>query len=178
MKKYIILFISILLLSGCNDLNNTPTRQVEMFFNKYQTIDKEVLDDLNSVVNEEEKFDSEDRERYREIIKKNYQKLSYKIKDEKIDGNNAIVTVEIEVVDYSKVINDSDNYLKEHQDEFLTDNEYDEKKFTKYKLDKLDEAKETVKYTLELGLTKEDKTWTLNDLDSTQIDKINGMYMY
>ena len=34
---------------------------------------------------------------YKELMKKQYQNLTYTIKDEEVDGNNAIVKVEIEV---------------------------------------------------------------------------------
>lgn len=177
MKK-ILLFISILLFVGCDSLNNTPTRQVEIFLNKYQTLDKEVTDDLDSVVALEESFNSNQRDEYREIIKNNYPKMSYKIKDEEVQGDEAIVTVEVEVIDYSKVINDANRYLEDHPEEFVENGEHNESLFVDYKLKKLKEVKDTVKYTLELNLTKTDKNWTLDDLPSTDIDKINGIYMY
>ena len=43
-----------------------------------------------------------------DIVKKNYQKLTYKVKDEVIDGDKAIVTVTIDVIDYSKINNEID----------------------------------------------------------------------
>lgn len=176
MKKILLLIISMFFI-GCDDLNNTPTRQVEMFFNKYQTLDKEVLDDLNDVVAIESAFNTEQREKYREIVKSNYQKLMYKVKDEEINGTSAVVTVEIEVVDYSSIVRDANKYLEEHEEEFMVDNVYDEDKFTDYKLDKLKDAKSMVKYTLKLNLTKVNNNWVLDELDSTDIEKINGMYM-
>ena len=39
MKK-ILMIIALFLVVGCNKLDNTPTKQVETFFNKYQTLDK------------------------------------------------------------------------------------------------------------------------------------------
>ncbi len=177
MKK-LLLFIGIILFVGCDSLNNTPTRQVEIFLNKYQTLDKEVLDDLDSVVAVEESFNSTQRDEYKETIKSNYKKMSYKVKDEEVQGDKATVTVEIEVVDYSKVITDANKYLEDNPTEFEENGEYNETLFVDYKLDKLKEAKDTVKYTLELKLTKTDKKWNLDDLPSTDIDKINGIYMY
>ena len=53
--------------------------------------------------------------------KKQYQNLSYKIKSEEIDGNNATVDVEIEVYDYATSITESRKYYSEHRDEFLDD---------------------------------------------------------
>ena len=67
----------------------------------------------------------------------------------------------------------------QNPNEFLDDNdEYDASKFNEYRLSMLKGAKDTVKYTLNLGLTKIDKEWTLDRLSSTDLDKINGTYRY
>ncbi len=54
------LAVMLLALVGCsiNDLSNTPTKQTELFFNKYQTLDQSVLDDLNHVVAAETQFNT------------------------------------------------------------------------------------------------------------------------
>ena len=50
MKKFIIVLVGICLLTGCDTLNNTPTKQVEMMLADYQTLNQDVLDDLDQVV--------------------------------------------------------------------------------------------------------------------------------
>ena len=181
MKKILISFALLILLTGCdvgNKLDNTPTKKVENFLNKYQTLDDDVLDSLDLVVAEEDLFNTEQRDKYREIMKTNYQKMSYKIKEEEVDGVDAIVTVEIEVIDYSKVMSEAENYRLENEKEFMIDGVYDESRFVDYRLDRLKEAKEKVKYTLDLTLTKIDEDWILDDLTKENEAKLNGVYNY
>ena len=101
------------------------------------TENKSVMDDLDKVVDEEERFNTKQRESYRELMKKHYQSIQYDIKDEKINGDQAEVRVEVEVIDYSKILQDADNYLEDHRDEFLDkDGEYSETKYMNYRLEK------------------------------------------
>ena len=104
--KYTLIIIPIISLTACH-LANTPTSIVEDYLTKYQKLDKEVEKEINDVV-ENSTVDDSEKERYKKIIKKGYQNLTYKIKDEKIDGNLATVEVQIEVLDYKKIVNNSD----------------------------------------------------------------------
>jgi len=182
MKKFIaLLFSLVLLVSGCGNENllNTPTKRVEMFLSSYQSLDDEVLDQLDDTINEEVAFNTEQREKYRELMKTHYQNLKYEIKDEIIDGDTAVVTVEIEVTDYSKVMNEANTYLEENPDEFNDENgEYDLSLFTTYRLDKLKDVKDKVKYTLDLTLTKVDDDWQIDDISDEDQMKIHGLYNY
>ena len=72
---------------------------------------------------------------YKELMKKQYKDLTYTIKEELIDGNNATVTVEIEVYDYNKAINDAETYYKNNPNEFKnSDGGIDEEKYMDYKI--------------------------------------------
>lgn len=177
MKK-IIYFIIPFLLMGCGtDMNNTPTKKVEGFFASYQSLDEKVVDQLNDTANEEETFNSEQRKEYIELMKKHYQDLKYEIKDEIVDGDEATVTVEVEVKDYSKVMEDADDYLDTNKDEFNdATGKYDESLFTTYRINKLKETKDRVKYTIDVTLTKVDKEWKINDLSENDRMKIHGLY--
>ena len=74
---------------------------------------------------------------------------------------------------------DDDKYLDENKDTFnYEEGNYDETLFTKYRLDKLKEAKDTVKYTLDMTLTKVDDEWQLDDISDIDEKKIHGMYEY
>lgn len=165
MKKIFILLITTFLLVACS-MSNTPTSRVEELFNKYQKIDSDIDNAITRVLDEQNLTDTH-KERYRKLLEKQYTNLSYEIKDEIIDGNNAKVIVSVEVIDYKAAINDltfdSSIYTKESFDE--------------EKLNRLENTKNKVTYTLELTLTKDrDNNWKLDALTNEQIKKIQGMY--
>lgn len=182
MKKILYILGIMILMTGCGcqaieDMDNTPTKKVEAYLNSYQSLDDNVLNDLDNILDEEITFNDDQRNRYREIVKKSYQELSYEIKDEKIDGDKATVEVEIEVIDHSKVLTDANDYFDEHKDEFNDDEgKYDVSLFTDYRINMLEKNREKVKYTLNLKLTKKDNEWSLDKLSENDINKINGTY--
>lgn len=184
MKKIAAFLLGIMLVTGCSCGNtkltmDTPTKKVENFLSNYQTLNEDVLNQLNEAVDKETDFTEEQKEEYKELMKKHYKDLKYDIKDEVIDGDHATVTVEIEVTDYSKIMSDADSYLSQNPAEFNnSEGTYDVTLFTKYRLDKLKEANEKVKYTLDLTLTKVDDEWTLDTISDTDESKIHGMYIY
>lgn len=180
MRKYVyIAFILLLVLCGCEmNLNNTPTKQAEIFLGKYQTLHKDVLDDLNRVVVEDELFNSDSREEYRSIMKKHYQDLEYEIKEEKIDGDKATVTVQIEVNDYTKIQDKINSALLDDDTIFYDENgDYDYNSYLKYRLNLMKNNKDRIQYILELTFTKIDKKWVINPLTEDDMDKINGIYV-
>lgn len=164
-KKYLLFLIPILFLVGCS-MSNTPTSKVEELFLKYQKLDDDVSTNIEEVLNEQNLSETQ-KERYRKVLEDQYKNISYQIKEEIIDGNTSTVVVEIEVTDLKKAINDlifdSNIYTKETYDE--------------EKLNRLEKAKDKVKYTLELKLTKDSNDkWKLNALTNEEISKIQGMY--
>ena len=145
---------------------NTPTSRVEELFAKYQKLDTDINNGINSILDEQNLSDTR-KDRYRDILEKQYKNLTYQIKDEVIDGDSATVTAEIEVTDLKNAIGDlifdSNIYTKETYDE--------------EKLNRLEQARNKVKYTLELTLTKNNNDeWVLNALTNEDIKKIQGMY--
>jgi len=176
MKKTIYIFIALLLI-GCTNLSNTPIKKTEEFLKKYQTLDNEVMIDLSSVVNNELTFSEAQKEEYKKIMKKHYQNMTYEVKEDEIDGDVAEVTVEIEVTDFKRVLEEANIYLQEHPEEFYDDfGNYSITKYNDYKLKKLKEAKGKVKYTIEVELTKINDEWRVNSPDEEILDKINGIY--
>ena len=117
MKKLLYLFV-VLLFTGCNQLSNTPTKRVEEFLKSYQTLDEKVLNDLDNVVNQDVTLSKQQQDTYKDIMKKHYQNLTYKIKDDTIDGNNAIVTAEITVTDFSKALQEANSYMNNNIQSF------------------------------------------------------------
>lgn len=208
MKKRILLCFScimaIVLLSGCS-MSNTPTKKVEKFLNNYKNQDDTVLTQLKEMVDADTLMTDDEKNTYSDILKKQYKDLTYEIKDEKIDGDTATVTAEIEVYDYYKINKESEDYYNANPDKFKDDSDdslvsdakdavkdavddakdavsdakdaiTSDSKYVAYRLEKLKDAKDRVKYTIDFTLTKVDDVWTLNDIDDVTRQKIHGLY--
>lgn len=165
MKKIYLLIVVCVLLSGCA-MGNSPTSKVEDLFMKYQKLDEDISKGIDEVIDSQSLTEGH-KERYRKLLERQYKDLSYQIKDEVIDGDSATVLVEIEVIDYKKAINDltfdSSKYTKESYDD--------------EKLNRLEDAHDKVKYTLEINVKKDnDGNWKVEALTQEQIKKIQGMY--
>lgn len=171
MKKYLFFFMSIFLTFfslGCN-LGNTPTSKVEDLLMKYQKLDEDITNDINEVL-EEENLTNEQKERYKKLLEEQYKNLSYKIKNEEIDGDNAVVTIELEVMDYNKA-------KEKTEEEYEEIEEYTVEEYNNKKLDNLEDIKEKVVYTIEITLNKDkDGNWKLNALTNVDKKKLQGMY--
>lgn len=168
MKKIIYLFIFLIILVGCT-LSNNPTSQVEDLLTKYQTLDNDIENGITKILNEEN-LNKEQKEKYKKIIEKQYKNLSYEIKDERIDKNDAIITVELEVLDYKKIVNEISN-------DYLNKDDYTLKEYNDDKINKLEKANERVIYTIDFKVKKDkDDNWKLVSLDNETIKKIQGMY--
>lgn len=202
MKKRIIIFLALLVLfvTGCgNDNMNTPTAKVEDFLGKYQAMDSDVLTQLDKVISNDETMDDDQKKDYKTLMEKQYQNLSYKIKDEEIDGDEASVLVEIEVFDYANSINESREYYKEHRDEFDdekigndgadTDNDGKDEEgevvggavdtlssFITYKIKQLMDVTDKAKYEITFQLNKEDGKWVMEDITDVDRQKIHGLF--
>ena len=161
----VLLVLPVFFLVACS-MSNTPTSKVEALFTKYQTLDSDIDAGINDVLGEQN-LSLAQKDRYRDILEKQYKNLTYQIKDELVDGDTATVITEVEVTDLKKTINDlvfdSSIYTKESYDE--------------EKLYRLEQAKDKVKYTLELTLRQDtNDEWKLDALTNEQIKKIQGMY--
>lgn len=165
MKKVFSLFV-LLFLFGCA-LNNSPTSKVEELLNKYQMLDADIKSEIDSITDKENLTETQ-KDRYKKIIESQYKNLSYEIKNEKIDGDIATITVQIKVTDYKKVIKEVDEEFK--------DKEYTLEEYNNAKLDKLEKAKDTVVYTLELNVNKTGDEWKVDSLSNIDKKKLQGMY--
>ncbi len=168
MKKIILVFTFLLILVGCS-LSNSPTSKVEDLLTKYQTLDKDIIEGINNAVSEET-LTSSQVERFRKIIEKQYKNLSYEVKDERYDGDSATITVEIEVLDYKKSIN-------EVSSAYLQRDDYTVEEYNNAKLDSLEKVKDKVLYTIDFEVNKDaNGNWHLASLSNETIKKILGMY--
>lgn len=224
MKKLILCFsciLAIILLSGCS-MDNTPTKKVENFLDNYKNHDETVLTQLKEMIDTDTLMDENQRTAYSDIMKRQYEDLTYEIKDEVIDGDTATVTAEVEVYDYYKINQESQDYYNDNPTEFTEENNENNdnndngvvgdvvegveeavengaeivedavdnavdavtgnngnvsnSKYVEYRLEKLEDAKDRVKYTIDFTLTKVDDVWTLNDIDDVTRQKIHGLY--
>lgn len=171
MKKIFCILLSVFILTGCGKMNNTPTKKVEALLSKYQSNDSEVMNDLDNVLLMDSNFTDDERNDYKEFMKKHYQDMTYKVKNESIDGDSASVEVEITVRNYSNVINEANDYRLNNASEFDENNT-----FASYRLDKLKDVTDTEIYTIVFTLTKTNDEWQVNPLSSDDESKINGLY--
>lgn len=177
-KKVLFLFMVFMLMftTACS-LGTTPTSAVEKLLSKYNTNDEEILVELDDYINDSDLTDEQSK-KYKDVYLKQFKDMKYEIKDEKIDGDNAVVTVQITVYDYYNAEKEANEYLMKNPDEFKTDGEYDKSLFTDYKLEKFNDVNDTVDYTIDFTLTKIDNIWEVNDLTTEQLEKIHGVYEY
>lgn len=177
MKKILLLLLSIILLNGCTTMINTPTKTIEEFFNKYQSLDEVVLNQLEEILKEKYTLTKKQIEEYKEIIKKQYRKLKYMIKEEIIENDNATVKTEIEVYDYSKSLKEANEYLTKNQNEFINeDGTTNIEKYHDYKIKKLNQEQTRIKYIINFNLKKEDEKWNITNLTEIEKQKILGIY--
>lgn len=168
MKKIISIFIFFILLVGCS-LSNSPTSLVEELLSKYQRFDSDIESGIDNVL-EDENLTSIQKERYKKLLENQYRNLSYEIKDEKIDGDEATISTEIKVINYKKAINDTYNYYQGRGD-------YTVEEYNDTKLDNLEKEKEKVTYTIDFIVKKDnDGNWKISSLSNEAIKKIQGMY--
>ncbi|MDD2489724.1 MAG: DUF4878 domain-containing protein [Bacilli bacterium] len=181
MKKILVGLIMLILVTGCGGTlfnpKASPTRAVEDLFTKYQTLNQEVTNQLDEVV-AEQNLTTAQKDQYKELMKRQYKDLTYTIKDEVINGDTAIVTVEIQVYDYARAQIEVDEHVEENPNDFLDDNEqFSNLKYMDYKIDTLMKENRKTKYTLDIRLTKEEDEWLLDELTETEKQKIHGVYI-
>lgn len=94
MKKIFLLTILLsVFLFGCENNIQTPTSKVEDFLSKYQRLDKDILKELENIVEKEDEMNEEEKKEYKMLLEKQYQNLAYKIKKEIIAKDTATVDV-------------------------------------------------------------------------------------
>ena len=163
MKKLFLVIFSFTMLVGCT-LGNTPTSRVEDMLTNYQMV-TDNIDISYTYLTDDNNLNQDIRDDYEEAIRKQYKNLSYEVKEEVIDGDKAIVTIEVEVMNYKNAI---DKYDK---------SSYEINKYHELVLEQIKNSKEMVTYTLDISLTKDNNdTWKLDNLTEENRDKLLGIY--
>ena len=177
MKKVLILFFMFLLVVGCN-LSNTPSSKVEMYLDGLNNLNDDVILDIESKVSTEN-LTNDNKELYKEALKRQYQDLKYEVKEESINGDDAFVIAKISVYDFHKEEINSVNYMNEHTDEFSdVTGVFDNSLFNTYRLNKLNETKNKIDYEVKFELNKKNGEWVLQNPEKEVLEKINGFYDY
>ena len=177
MKKLIVLFITVLLLSACT-LSNTPSGKVKAFLNNYNKLSDSVKADLETKV-EAENLSEENKKIYLDVLTRQYEHLKYDIKDESIDGDKATVRVKLTVYDLYKVDKDALNYANSNSNEFMDETGvYSDNVFNKYRLNEMLKTDETVTYEVDFFLNQENGEWIIESPDRIALEKIHGLYNY
>ncbi len=180
MKKILVFLVMILfIITGCNDMMNTPVKKVENLLNNYQKKDDEVLKQLNDILLSDALLSVEQRDKYKELMERQYSNMTYKIKNEAMDGKTAVVEVEIEVYDYNRAITEAEDYLLSNPSEFQDEKgNVNSSKYNDYKLTKMEEINDRVSFTINFTLSKIDDEWIVDDLTEAERMKIHGLYAY
>lgn len=196
-KIVVSAFILLLVIVGCSNNMSTPTNKVEEFLGKYQSMDEDVLKQLDQVIKDDDSMNDDQKDKYKALMEKQYQNLSYKIENEDIQGDSATVDVEIEVLDYATTASKAQEYYNEHKEEI--EEKYNDKKedndnslenagddvlqaveesvaYINYKLEELETANDTVTYNMTFYLIKEDGEWILQDISDLDRKKLHGLY--
>ena len=157
MRKIIIpLFLMILLVIGCDNTMNTPTVKVEKFLGKYQKMDKEVIKELDYMLEKETGLSKKQKKEYKELLKKQYQNLSYKIISEETNNNHSIVEVEIQVLDYKSAM--------------------DKKNTIEMRIKEMKKVTAMTKYKITIPLSKKDGVWFIDEISEDDRQKLHGIY--
>ena len=177
MKKYIFIVITIsFLLLGCSTMNS-PTKKVEEFFNKYQTLDSSVLTSLDKVVSNDKTLNKDQKKEYINLMKKQYQNMSYKIKEEKEKKDASDVYVEVEVYDYRSSLDNSEKYIENNKEKFKNDDgSMNKEKIMDYKITELKKVIDRKKENIILTLSKVNNNWIMDNITETDRQKLHGMY--
>ena len=177
MKKILVMLISLVMVVGCSCSNDKAADAVEEYLNEYKGLSNNVLEDIDELVSNENLTDK-GTETYKEVLKRQYRDLVYTIENEDYDGDTAMVTVKITVYDLYKAQKNASSYLNSHQDEFLTDGEYDNDLYMDYKLEEMRDMNDTISYNIVFNVTKTDGKWVVEQPSEEVLEKIHGVYNY
>ncbi|MFR5856345.1 MAG: hypothetical protein ACLUFU_00870 [Bacilli bacterium] len=178
MKKVLLIILVGIFLVGCSCTNNTAKKAVEEFLDQYRNLSASVIEDMDDVVDKEENLSDEQKDQYRDILRKQYTDLTYEIVNEEYNEDTAVVETKITVYNLGKVQNEANDYLTEHSEEFYDEeNNYDISKFLDYKLDLMQKNTETITYTIYFNVERnDDDIWQVTELSQDDLEKIHGIY--
>ena len=165
MKKIGIIIVLLLLLVGCG--KKSASDEVIFFLEQYKKMNVSVINSLENDLAKEEWFD-EQKERYRNVIKRQYKDMEYEIVHERYDSDLAFIDVKIKVYDYYKAQENIDYYNIDNGMSLLD-----------YKINAMANTNDRIEYPIVFKLEKDTKgDYKIIDLDNSDIEKIHGIYNY
>ena len=175
---YIVFMVVVLFfVVGCGMEKNAKDVAIE-YMELYRTKDERIIKELDEYVDNEDLSDNQ-KEKYRDVLEKEYSTLMYQVTNERYEGNTAFITMEITVIDLYKAQKKAANYFNENSDEFNDeDGEYDRSLYTDYKLDLMSKETDTITYTIDVKVEKENDVWKVVQLSNESLEKIHGIYNY
>ena len=176
MKK-IILLIIIVFVAGCNK-SDKAVDVVKKYLNGYINLDKDVIKNLDKIINENEELSEENKALYKKIFLRQYKDLKYTIISEDYSSDIALVKVNINVYNINEAENNAFYYLSKNLKEFYTeDNTFDNNSYTEYKLNLILNSKDRIDYEITFALKSNDNRWILEQPTDEDLQKIHGMYV-
>ena len=150
-------------LIGCS--NNTAKDRVIYFLGEYQELSADVMASLEQRLDNEQ-WNNEQKEKYRQIMKRQYRDLKYNIMDERFNNGTQYIDVKIEVYDF---------YMAQESVNYYEDNT--SKSYLDFKLDAMMNTNDRIEYLLTFKLEKDDNNkYQIIDLQDSDIEKIHGIY--
>ncbi len=167
-----VFFLIFLCLFFCGCTKTDARFEVESYLNKFKNHDELVRQSLNDIL-EEQQLDDEDKSLYELIMKRQYTDLEYKVKDEKYNGDEAVISVLITVYDYE---NSKNLALEEINDNPFKYDTLDERLHLILK--KMDEEEKRIDYSIDFKVFYYDDKWVLDKPSISVLEKIHGIYDY
>ena len=171
--KYLIFFIFLFVVSGCN-LINYPINVTEQFLKNYQNLDKDVVNSITT--NSYKKLSSDNYKIFKEVLLKQYKNLKYEIESYEVSDTEADVYVKVDVYNLKKAKDEAYQYFVRNKEEFYTNGVYNDEKYIYYELSEMFKTDERVIEKLNIKLTKENGIWKINSLTDIDILKLHGLY--
>lgn len=159
-----------------NHNNKSPNQLTKEYLNKYQKEDKSITSNIKYEF--KDKLTAEQQSRYEAIIKKQYNNLKYVIEDSYIGKTDANIKITFTVKDLKSEYERADSYIASHQEEFKNKSgEFDTKKAINYKLENMENAKETIDYSITINFYKDESNkWIMINPQPTDVKKISGTF--
>lgn len=143
------------------------------FFKNYSKLDSSVV---SKIKYDGDKLNSKQKKKYVNIIKNQYSKLEYEIKDIKEEAHLTFVTVEVDVYDLGSALEQANSYINNYNEKFLVDGKFNNEKANDYRLESLESVKKKVTYTIKFTYQKIDSKYVMHDLSNADLKKIDGTY--
>ena len=193
-KLFSIILASILVISlvGCNNSTNStssaksakPEDAVEVFLKNTENLDfnemsKDINPDSKDTLDELKDMESDDTS-LMEYFRKNAPKMTYEIKDSKVDGDNATVTVDFEYIDGTYAFEDASSKLVEEvlnqaeDEKEMTDDET--QTFFSDAVNKYESEDIFTKKTIEIDCIKKGDKWYVKDINDDLYNVITCNY--